>query len=53
MPVLYLVIILESAAPVLIGVPSGKLAECQQLEQQVIMSPEVESTTCAFAEEAS
>jgi hypothetical protein len=34
-------------------VPSGKLAECQQLEQQVIVSPEVKSTTCAFAEETS
>src|SRR5262245_56923913 len=44
MAVLYLVINLSSAAPVLISVPSGQLADCQQLERQVMVSPEVEST---------
>ena len=50
MPVLYLIIHLSSAAPVLISVPSGQLADCQQLEQRVMVSPEIESTACAFAE---
>jgi hypothetical protein len=50
MPVLYLIINLSSAAPVLISVPSGQLADCQQLEQRVMVSPEIESTACAFAE---
>ena len=36
MPVLYLIINLSSAAPVLISVPSGVLADCQQLEQRVM-----------------
>ena len=38
MPVLYLIINLSSAAPVLISVPSGVLADCQQLEQRVMLS---------------
>ena len=42
MPVLYLIINLSSAAPVLISVPSGVLADCQQLEQRVMVSPEIE-----------
>ena len=50
MPILYLVINLSSAAPVLISVPSGVLSECERLEQQVMVSPEVESTSCAFAQ---
>ena len=46
-----LIINLSSAAPVLIlGLPSGQLADCQQLERQVMVSPEIESTNCAFAE---
>jgi hypothetical protein len=50
MPVLYLIINLSSAAPVLISVPSGVLSDCQQLEQRVLVSPEIESTNCAFAQ---
>jgi hypothetical protein len=50
MPVLYLIINLSSAAPVLISVPSGVLADCQQLEQRVMVSPEIESTNCVFAQ---
>jgi hypothetical protein len=50
MAVLYLIINLSSAAPVLISVPSGQLSDCQQLERQVMVSPEIESTNCAFAE---
>jgi hypothetical protein len=50
MPVLYLIINLSSAAPVLISVPSGVLADCQQLEQRVLVSPEIESTNCVFAQ---
>jgi hypothetical protein len=50
MPVLYLITNLSSAAPVLINVPSGVLADCQKLEHQVMISPEIESTTCVFAE---
>lgn len=42
MPVLYLIINLSGAAPVLISVPSGVLSECERLEQQVMVSPEVE-----------
>ena len=42
MPILYLIINLSSAAPVLISVPSGVLSECERLEQQVMVSPEVE-----------
>jgi hypothetical protein len=50
MPVLYLIINLSSAAPVLISVPSGELADCQKLEQHVMVSPEIESTNCVFAQ---
>jgi len=48
MPVLYLIINLSSAAPVLISVPSGQLADCQQLEKQVLVLPDIESTNCVF-----
>lgn len=53
MPVLYLIINLSSAAPVLISVPSGVLADCQQLEQRVMVSHEIESTNCVFAQRSS
>jgi hypothetical protein len=50
MPALYLIINLSTAAPVLTSVPSGVLSDCEQLERRVMVSPDIESTSCVFAQ---